>query len=531
MEMITLIKKQEVLLMFLREGRSQREIANKTGIDRKTVSKYIKEYEKKKKEIEQSGDAVDRGELIQELVEAPKYKNRVSSKRVMTKEIEQKIIQHLEENKEKQNMGLRKQLKKPVDIFEALEKEDIEISYSTVLRTIRQLEKKSKEAYIKGSYLPGDVCEFDWGEVKLKIKGKWRKLQMAVFTSAYGNYRIAFLFLKQKTECFQEAHSLFFEKVGGVYQTMVYDNMRVAIKRFVGTEKEPTDGLLKLSLYYGFRFRFCNVRRGNEKGHVERSVEVVRRKAFAFQNTFESIEEANQYLSEICEERNLKPQPTRQNQTAEECLKQEQENFLLLPPPFDAARVSSVRVDKYSTVVIDQSHYSVPDHLVGKLIKVKIYSNRILCFYEEGKIADHIRLTGCHEWSLDLDHYLGTLKKKPGALAGSTALQQADTKIKKIFETYYTKNSREFVELLHHIKEEVTLEEVEKSIKELCAIHPSHVTTDKIKVLCAKNRELRIAPVSDTKETKDITEHAKSQLKELDQLFQTENIGSKEAIA
>jgi hypothetical protein len=42
------------------------------------------------------------------------------------------------------------------------------------------------------------------GDVKLKIKGKWRKLQMAVFTSAYGNYRIAFLFSKQKIECFQD---------------------------------------------------------------------------------------------------------------------------------------------------------------------------------------------------------------------------------------------------------------------------------------------------------------------------------------
>jgi len=89
---------------------------------------------------------------------------------------------------------------------------------------------------------------------------------------------------------------------------MVYDNMRVAVKRFVGTEKEPTDGLLKLSLYYGFHFRFCNVRRGNEKGHVERSVEVIRRKAFAFRVTFETIEAANQYLYEICEIRNRKPQ-------------------------------------------------------------------------------------------------------------------------------------------------------------------------------------------------------------------------------
>lgn len=54
--------------------------------------------------------------------------------------------------------------------------------------------------------------------------------------------------------------------------------MKVAVKRFVGRqEKEPTEALLKLSTYYGFAFRFCN---GNEKGHVERSVEYIRRKAF-----------------------------------------------------------------------------------------------------------------------------------------------------------------------------------------------------------------------------------------------------------
>lgn len=72
--MITLNKKQEVLLKYLREGRSQREIASEIGVDRKTVSKYIKEYENKKIEIEQCNDDVHTGELIQNLVEAPKYK-------------------------------------------------------------------------------------------------------------------------------------------------------------------------------------------------------------------------------------------------------------------------------------------------------------------------------------------------------------------------------------------------------------------------------------------------------------------------
>jgi hypothetical protein len=73
--------------------------------------------------------------------------------------------------------------------------------------------------------------------------------------------------------------------------------------------------------------------------------------------------------------------------------------------------------------------------LVGEVVRVKIYSNRIQCFHQEEKVSEHLRLTGLHEWSLHLDHYVNTLKKKPGALAGSTALQQADKKIKNIYET------------------------------------------------------------------------------------------------
>lgn len=78
-----------------------------------------------------------------------------------------------------------------------------------------------------------------------------------------------------------------------------------AVKKFTSlTEKEPTEDLLKLSLYYRFNFRFCNIRSGNEKGHVERSVEVVRRKAFSHKDSFQSLDDANKYLQSICEKIN-----------------------------------------------------------------------------------------------------------------------------------------------------------------------------------------------------------------------------------
>lgn len=442
------------------------------------------------------------------------------------------IQKHLKENEHKRKTGRHKQQKKPMDIYESLRDEDgVAISYSTVLRTIRSIEKKEKEAYIKGSYTPGDICEFDWGEVKIKIGGKQKTFQMAVFTSAYGNYRMAYLFAKQKTECFQEAHVLFFQDVGGIYHTMVYDNMRVAVKRFVGpTEKEPTEGLLKLSLYYQFTFRFCNTRRGNEKGHVERSVEVIRRKAFAYRDSFGSLEEANNYLRQICQKLNQKEPYGLEAQTAEAKLESEHLFLLPLPAPFDAARYVTSRVDKYATVVVDQSHYSVPDHLVGEQVQVKIYTQRIVCFYEEQKIAEHQVMLGNHKWSLQIEHFLDTLRKKPGALAGSTALQQANPKLKFIYATYYINHGREFIELMVYLKERTTLKEIERSIQELHQMGPEHVTTEKIKVICERNREQSQDPaiLPHTQEGESIEYQAKRHMKMYDDLFNTTPVGGQE---
>jgi transposase len=124
-------------------------------------------------------------------------------------------------------------------------------------------------------------------------------MQLAVFTSAYSNYRYAFIYDRQDTLAFMESHVRFFQTIGGVYREMVYDNMRVAVARFVGRhEKEPTEALLRLRGHYQFRHRFCNIYRGNEKGHVERSVEYVRRKAFSNRDSFADIEEAEHWLED-----------------------------------------------------------------------------------------------------------------------------------------------------------------------------------------------------------------------------------------
>lgn len=157
-----------------------------------------------------------------------------------------------------------------------------------------------------------------------------------------------------------------------------------------------------------------------------------------------------------------------------------------------------------------------------------------MLLYQEEKAADHHRLTGCHEWSLKLEHYVKTLKKKPGALADSAALQQASQKIKAIYETYYTNRPKEFVELIEFMKDGTSLSVIEQSIEELRKMNPQHVTTDKIKVMCEKNREILLSdsePIHASQETKAIEHHAQENLKMYDTLFQTGSIGTEEAIA
>jgi Transposase and inactivated derivatives len=200
---------------------------------------------------------------------------------------------------------------------------------------------------------------------------------MAVMTTARGNYRFAYLYQNQKMESFLDSHVRFFNHVGGVHKEIVYDNMKVAVARFVSkTEKEPTEDLLKLSMYYGFKYRFCNARRGNEKGHVERSVEYVRRKVFSKKDSFETLEDANKYLEEELRKLNSKPQKYNENKSAKEFLEEELPHLIKLVPSYDISRVVELRVNKYSVINIEENKYSVPDSLVGKFVTAKILSKQ-----------------------------------------------------------------------------------------------------------------------------------------------------------
>lgn len=484
---INLKNKQEIIFDSI-NGVSQREIAKKYGVSRNTVIKYIREYqEATEKLINIKPDSEDIPLLVSSITEKPKYNTESRKKEKLTYEVLKKIKHMLKENEDKKALGIAKQNKKAIDIYETLIEEGIDIGYSTVCNAVRDLKNSSKEAFIRQEYEYGDVCEFDWGCVKLCINGdKVENFQMAVFTTAKGNYRYAKLYRTQKMECFLDVHTKFFEHIGGSFKMVVYDNMRTAVKKFVSkTEKEPTEELLKLSLYYGFNYRFCNARRGNEKGHVEKSVEYIRRKVFSKKHIFTSFEEAEKFLSEQLIHLNNRKKTQYDNMSPFEILEIERQYLLPKRPVYSFHRAVESRVDKYSCITVDQNKYSVPDNYVGKFITTFIYPERVVCFYDHKEIATHKRSYGNHQWSLCIHHYTKTLSRKPGALATSVAFKQTNDDLQKIYQKYYTTNPKDFVVLLEYISI-IGFEKVNKAIEKLQNLSPLDISTDKIKMICER---------------------------------------------
>lgn len=202
----------------------------------------------------------------------------------------------------------------------------------------------------------GEECEFDWGEVKLRIAGKQVTFTMAVFALCHSEDRWAYLFRHQDNLAFMESHRNFFHDVHGVPHTMVYDNMKVAvILRPDG--KQPTESLLRMEAFYGFSHRFCNARAGWEKGHVERSVDFVRGRAFTTRVDFDSIQSAQQWLSRICDNINRESGSIATGDK-QQALRRDTECMLHFPGDFGCFDLLQATVDKQSTICVKNSHYS-----------------------------------------------------------------------------------------------------------------------------------------------------------------------------
>lgn len=511
--MISMIEKNRILISYYREGKTISDISRLLKISRTTIRKYIREHESCFSSNNRSSiEALSLG-----ISTKPAYDTSNRTRLKLSDKIISEIDLCLLENIKKRNSGLHKQQMKKIDIYEHLLSKNYDISYSTVCNYIREKENKSKECFIKQVYSPGELSEFDWADVKLNISGTLLTVNLGIFTSAFSNHRYGKLFYRQDSLAFGQMHIDYISEIGGVPKELVYDNMRVAVRKFVGYSiKEPTEALLELSNYYKFNFRFCNIAKGNEKGHVERSVEFVRRKAFSKNISFSSLEEANAHLLKTLEILNNTGQQLSGGKTANELFESEKPHLYKAPIPYKCFKEEYSKADKYSTVILYGNRYSVPDFFVNKLVRIKVFAEKLDMYYNNEFLCSHRRSYAAHSWVINIEHYLTTLLKKPGALKNSLALNQVEEGVKRLYFDYFLHESKDFIELLQYCKDyEVCWSEVEKATKRLSKISPLDMNKDKILLLISKERDVEKMDYSND----EIYKYSKILLNELSEKY------------
>ena len=448
---------QKIISSYNRCG-SYSEVAREMHVSRNTIKKYIRRYYEVRSGI--------RDEIL------PKYRKIDQPRRSITDEMIHFIHSLLEENltrPKKQRMTGRQ-------IHDKMIQTGYSIGYSTVREIIADWNKShtSREVYILQDPEPGYRAEFDWCQVSLQIQGIWTKVSMAVMVLTWSLFRFARLYTHETQQEVIDAHIQFFNEIQSVPRYIYYDNLRAV---YDYSRKKFQETYLQFASLYGYSYEVCNPVSPHEKGTDEESISFIRRNAFGERNSFESLEEAQQWLIASLEQIN-NLHVYRRDKTPYEALKDEQSSMIPLPSlEYSNVLTRPAKISKYSFVSFDRNYYSVPETYRQKRILLKIYQDRIDLVSGSELIASHRRLHGKGQYSLNICHFLKTFGRKPGSIRHSKVIQQAPDILQDLFKSHYLDRPLDFIQILS-LTEECSLQELVIAIDKLQKSHipPEYAT-------------------------------------------------------
>lgn len=305
---------------------------------------------------------------------------------------------------------------------------EVEVAGSTIRRYVR-LRKMAMglvghEIFVPQSYQLGGEAQVDWYEGWVQFDGVSRKMYVFCMRSMASGGAFHRAYPHATQQAFLEAHELAFAFFGGVFRVLRYDNLKSAVKKILrGHQREETFRFISFRSHWGFASEFCTPGEGHEKGGVEGEGGQFRRNYLVPVPRVQNLEELNLLmLSASVEEQSRVI--TGRTQTIGAVMLAEQEHLLpLAEERFDLASLHFPRINASGCVKVLTNFYSAPLPM-GTSVQVKAYSAYVEIWYQAKCVARHERCYERHQKVLHLDHYLDILTRKPGALAGSTALEQ-----------------------------------------------------------------------------------------------------------
>lgn len=355
-----------MILELHRQGLSVSAISERTGRDRKTVRKYIR----------------------QGLV-APRYKPRRPRQTV-------------------------------IEPFEAYLRERVaawpELTGTRLLREIRELGycggKTAVHDFLREVRPPpapkfelrfetaaGTQAQVDFAEFRVEFaaeRGQPRKVWLFAMVLGHSRYLWAQYVLHQDLPTVLRCHMEAFEHFGGAPREILYDRMKTAVLGEPEADQPIVYNakLLALGAHYGFVPRACQPYRAQTKGKVERPYRYIRADFFMARH-FADIEDMNRQLRHWLDTvANVRRHGTTERIVAEH-FEQERSALQRLPAGrFDAVLRVERRLSREGCVSVGGNYYSVPDGTRARVVEVETTANQVRILEAGRLVAVHALLHG-----------------------------------------------------------------------------------------------------------------------------------------
>jgi transposase len=273
-------------------------------------------------------------------------------------------------------------------------------SVDLVRKRLAALRPREVRPAQRTGYRPGQVMQVDWAEMPTRptIAGRERRVYALICSLPYSGASTAHFSFDMTIESFLEGHVRAFAWLGGVPRECVYDNLRSAVARREGDVITWNPRFLQLRGHYAFHATACTPETPREKGSVEGAVRHTKT-GFWPARRFGSLTELDEVYADWRDRIALPRRHATGRHIVAERLAVEREALRRLPPiAFDAAgrRASRVPLDGY--LKHSGSFYRAPEPLVHQRVELRFDRDWVWVEHRGSEVARYVRSYAVGTW-------------------------------------------------------------------------------------------------------------------------------------
>jgi transposase len=361
---ITMQDVSEVLRRW-QAGQSARRIARETGLDRKTVGRYLDEAK--------AGGVLIGTAVTEDMA------------RAVGKEVQSRPLpppsqqwQALTERKDQINAWLvADRPLRLVRVHELLQRQDVAVGYTTLRRYAqRELGWRKKQPTLRlDDPAPGLEAQIDFGLMGTIAdeEGRQRRLYVLIVTLSSSRYSFIWPTWRQTTEEVCAGLDAAWRFFGGVPKHVVLDNASAMVVRASATDPGLNRSFREYAESRQFFPDAARVRHPKDKARVENHVPYVRERWFAGETFPSDLLEIRRHAERWCRDVAGARVHGTTRRVPREVYEAEERPHMQPPPtsPFDVPCWSEAKVHPDHHVQVHKALYSAPTRLIGKTLDVR----------------------------------------------------------------------------------------------------------------------------------------------------------------